>query len=124
MNAVTWAIFKELNKVEENEFLDFFEVPQFFVTRLNESSLTRLLIPFDVARGYYRPREGAAIFYSRSINGQMVGAYTIYKGQHIEFVDGWNAFCVAAHLVIGSLVCLKIEFRDLCIRLEIEDITL
>jgi hypothetical protein len=46
MNAVTWAIFKELNKVEENEFLDFFEVPQFFVTRLNESSLTRLVSNF------------------------------------------------------------------------------
>jgi hypothetical protein len=54
----------------------------------------------------------------------MLEAYTIYKRKHIEFLDGWNALCLAAHLVIGSLVCFKVGFRDLCIRLEIEDITL
>ena len=54
----------------------------------------------------------------------MVGAYTIHKGQHVEFEDGWNAFCGAAHIGIGSLLCLKIEFRELCIRIEVEDVTL
>lgn len=43
MNAVTFACLKELYKVEESEYLDFFEVPQFFVYRLNEAAVTRLV---------------------------------------------------------------------------------
>ena len=43
MNSVNWAIFKEVNKVEEIEDMDFFEVAQFFVQRMYEERLNRLV---------------------------------------------------------------------------------
>ena len=46
MNSVNWAIFKEVNKVEEIEDMDFFEVPQFFVQRMYEERLNRLVSYF------------------------------------------------------------------------------
>lgn len=46
MNSVNWAIFKEVNKVEEIEDMDFFEVAQFFVQRMYEDRLNRLVIFF------------------------------------------------------------------------------
>ena len=43
MNSVNWAILKEVNKVEETEDIDFFEVAQFFVQRMYEERLNRLV---------------------------------------------------------------------------------
>ena len=43
MNSVNWAIYKEVNKVEEIEDMDFFEVAQFFVQRMYEDRLERLV---------------------------------------------------------------------------------
>ena len=43
MNSVNWAILKEVNKVEETEDIDSFEVAQFFVQRMYEERLNRLV---------------------------------------------------------------------------------
>ena len=43
MNSVNWAIFKEVNKVEQNEDMDFFEVAQLFVQSMYEERLNRLV---------------------------------------------------------------------------------
>ena len=43
MNSVNWAIFKDVNKVDEIEDIDFFEVAQFVVQRMYEERLERLV---------------------------------------------------------------------------------
>lgn len=50
MNSVNWAIFKEVNKVVEIEDMDFYEVAQFFVQRMYEESLERLVSFFNLIR--------------------------------------------------------------------------
>ena len=47
------------------------------------------------------------------------GKYTVFRGNinEIVFRNGWNIFCNINQLVVGSLIAVRVEFREDCIGL-------
>lgn len=76
-------------------------------------------MPSHIARGYKIPRNGTALFQSYGMDDAVGGEYTVFRGNinEIVFRNGWNIFCNINQLVVGSLIAVRVEFREDCIGL-------
>lgn len=51
------------------------------------------------------------------------GKYSTVDSTRIELMTGFGQFCEQNNLLQGSVILLKVEVRELCIALEIDDMS-
>jgi hypothetical protein len=56
------------------------------------------------------------------LNDLVDGTCTRVNGTHIVFWDGFNDFCDDRNIIVGSVIVVKIDPRDNCIGLEVENL--
>ena len=86
----------------------------FFCDLLNQQAIYG-----EVAQGFKIPCFGYIEFDCKNVDGLMYGTYEFHKGQDIKLGHGWADFCEEAGIAAGSLIIVLVEFRELCIRLEV-----
>jgi hypothetical protein len=82
------------------------------------------VIPSSFARGYKVPKNGTALFLSLHMAEPTLGEYRIYHGNlnEIVFRNGWHNFCNMNQLIVGTLVAVRVEFREKSIGLFVTKI--
>lgn len=76
-------------------------------------------LPTELAQGYNIPCHGNVIFCNTLQNVEMDGIYSFHKGKPITLLDGWLDFCNEIDIDADTLIIVKVEMREECIRLEV-----
>lgn len=77
-------------------------------------------LPGEFAQGYNIPSQGNVILCNPLMNVQTDGTYTYRKGKEITLWNGWMEFCDEVNIVVASLLIIKVEMRENCIRVVVD----
>ena len=77
-------------------------------------------LPAEIAVGYTFPCHGRTILCSKNLAQELYGSYEHHKGQPITLGHAWAEFSAELGLAVGSLIIVKIEIRELAIKVEVK----